>query len=303
MEMLKDEGRATAKVLAMLDMKHELRRLKSTYEVVFCDWNTCPPGAVDARGAQPTAEQRRDTKEVECFMNELGLVEPLSRPDAAGLWGNSKSRLGGMRSSKVRTFHGRGASWVDYFAVSKKLEDRGLVKAVAVLGEGLNDSDHRAVAIDIDLEAALGKSSVWEDIRQAQKEARETNMNAVFRFRTIKLREPGKVREFQEELREQWPEQGGLMERVQKMYDDAVQQSGDQQREEGRAKEGEVKREASALMGEAVRALLEAQRKVHSRLPKAGKKFKHVSTEGYCKLATGYRVQRRLVGAPSRRNL
>jgi hypothetical protein len=34
--------------------------------------------------------------------------------------------------------------------VSKKLEDRGLVKAAGVLAEPINESDHRPVMLDID---------------------------------------------------------------------------------------------------------------------------------------------------------
>ena len=50
-----------------------------------------------------------------------------------------------------------------------------------MLAESVNESDHRPVMLDIDAATALGKSRLWDDIRQAQKESDQSCRNSKFR--------------------------------------------------------------------------------------------------------------------------
>ena len=85
--------------------------------------------------------------------------------------------------------------------------DRGLVKAAGVLAEAVNGSDHRPVMLDIDAAAALGKSELWEDIRQAQKESDQGNRNS--KFKAVQLGKIGRVKAYQEAVLVRWPRGGG----------------------------------------------------------------------------------------------
>ena len=75
--------------------------------------------------------------------------------------------------------------------MSQKLEDRGLVRAVGVIGDCLNESDHRAIVLDLDGESKLGRSTLWKDIEAAMKERKRTNLNA--RFKAVQLRKDDRV--------------------------------------------------------------------------------------------------------------
>ena len=102
------------------------------------------------------------------FAQSRGLVDPL------------KKRLGKEEVGPRTYFSGRTETWIDYYLVSKSLVDRGLVRAAGVLAESVNESDHRPVMLDIDAATALGKSGLWDDIRQAQKESDQSNKNSKF---------------------------------------------------------------------------------------------------------------------------
>ena len=59
---------------------------------------------------------------------------------------------------------GERRTWIDYFLVSKRLEDRGLIRAARVLADPINESDHRPVTLDIDSDTTLGRSKLRDDI-------------------------------------------------------------------------------------------------------------------------------------------
>lgn len=289
-ELLNSEE-ATPKTLALMDMKHDLLKLKADYIVVGGDWNTCPPGAVRARGSEPTSENRKSTEAVEKWMGELALVEPLSRPDERALQ-KVKNRLGGADPNKVRTYHGAGSSWIDYFLVSRSMDERGLIRATAVMGDGLNGSDHKAVVLDVDMEAALGKSSVWEDVEAAVAEASDSNMNA--EFKAIKLRQNESVKKFQLELLRRCP-RGGRVERRVIALSKQVNEHWDQMALDG-DRTAVVQRELDEGMEAIIQAMVKAQRSLREKQPKAGSRFKHWASSEYVELARTYRVTRRLVG-------
>ena len=148
-------GAATPVSLALLDLAADLDKLKAEYEVVVGDWNVRHPD-----GAQHSqAAGRRNTAVVRRFAEGRGLVDPLKR------------RLG-REEVEPRTYSSGGTeSWIDYYMVSKSMVDRGLVRTVGVLAEPVNESDHKPVVLDIDAATALGKSRLWDDIRQAQNES------------------------------------------------------------------------------------------------------------------------------------
>ena len=59
---------------------------------------------------------------------------------------------------------------IDYYLVSKKLEDRGLVRADGMLADPVNEADHKPVMLDIDADTSLGKSGLRDDAQKAHKE-------------------------------------------------------------------------------------------------------------------------------------
>ncbi len=185
---------------------------------------------------------------------------------------------------------------MDYFLISRRLEERGLVGAVGVLATGVNGSDHTAVVLDIHLEAALGKSTVWRDIEAEMKKSSESNMNAV--FKTIKLGDPKRVRGYQEEVVKRMPPRGTLMRTIEQLHKEATAEG-------ARATMSPARRvaliqEANRAMDKAAETLVVAEKKLHQSLPIAGKKFKHVHTPEFVKLAEQYRFGRRLVSAFNR---
>ena len=116
-------GVATPVSLALLDLVADLDKMKAEYEVVVGDWNTRHPDGTphsEAAGRRNTAVARR-------FAKGRGLVDPLKR------------RLG-KEEVKPRTYIGGGIETrIDYYMVSKSLVDRGLVRAVGVLAEPVNE--------------------------------------------------------------------------------------------------------------------------------------------------------------------
>jgi hypothetical protein len=238
-----EEG-AAPKQLMLLDLEEELLKLKPEYVVMGGDWNTCPPGCESSRRGDTTAKHRDDSRAIGEFMVNLRLIEPMQEQAAAvrkfaledaceelntKLSGpgtqEQKSKMTSKsmkiaakikeqtKAENIRTFWTSEAdSWLDYFLVSKKLWDRGLVRSVMSVEEGLNEGDHAAIVIDLDMESALGKSALWQDIEAETKKAKESNMNAV--FRTIQLKKPERVIAFQEAAVSRWPEGGKLDRRI-----------------------------------------------------------------------------------------
>jgi hypothetical protein len=177
----------------------------------------------------------------------------------------------------VRTFRTVDSdSWLDYYLVSSKLMDRGLVRTATVVDEGLNDGNHSAVVLDIDLDSALGKTELWRDIEEATKLAKDCNMNAI--FKTIQLKKAKRVGAYQEAVVEKWAPNSKLSRRILSFYKEV---------EAKRASLGDtvdwerIKEVSDKLMDEAVGVLIQAQGKVYSTLPKAGSgsaHTKHVMT-------------------------
>ena len=83
-----------------------------------------------------------------------------------------------------------------------------MVRAAGVLADAVNESDHRPVMLDIDAATALGKSKLWDDIRQAQKESDESNRNS--KFKAVQLGKVGRVKAYQEAVMAEWPKGGQL---------------------------------------------------------------------------------------------
>ena len=92
------------------------------------------------------------------------------------------------------------------------LGDRGLVRAAGVLAEPVNESDHKPVLLDIDAATALGKSRLWEDIRQAQNESDQSNMNS--KFKAVQLGKAGRVMAYQQAMLAKWPKEGQLCQKI-----------------------------------------------------------------------------------------
>ena len=145
--------------------------------------------------------------------------------------------------------------------------DRGLVKAAGVLAEAVNESDHRPVMLDIDAATALGKSRLWEDIRQAQKESDQSNRNS--KFKAMQLGKVGRVKAYQEAVLEEWPKGGQLCKRI-AAFSSWVGELGEKAWKDKEA-EATLVEEGDQLMAEALGAMLAGQEVVHSKLPKVGK--------------------------------
>ena len=103
---------------------------------------------------------------------------------------------------------GERRTWIDYFLVSKKLEDRGLIRAARILADPINESDHRPVMLDIDADTALDRSRLWDDIKQAHEESHKSNRNA--KFKTVQLGKVGRVKCYQQAVEKEWPKESQL---------------------------------------------------------------------------------------------
>ena len=75
-----------------------------------------------------------------------------------------KTRLDWGEEAPVTYTSGERRTRIDYYLVSKKLEDRGLIRAARVPADPINESDHRPVMLDIDADTALGRSKLWDNI-------------------------------------------------------------------------------------------------------------------------------------------
>ena len=86
--------------------------------------------------------------------------------------------------------------------------DRGLVEAAGILAEPVNEPNHTPVMLDIDAATAFGKSQLWDDIRQAQKESGQSNRNS--KFKAVQLGKVGRAKEYQRAVLAEWPKGGQL---------------------------------------------------------------------------------------------
>ena len=190
-------GVATPVSLALLDLAADLDKMKAEYEVVVGDWNVRHPD--DTQYSQ--AAGRRNTAVVRRFARGRGLVDPL------------KKRLG-KEEVEPRTYSSGGIeTWIDYYMVSKSLVDRGLVRAAGVLAESVNESDHKPVVLDIDAVTTLGKTRLWDDSRQAQKESDQSCRNS--KFKAVQLGKVGRVKDYQQAVLSKWPKGWSCVRRLQ----------------------------------------------------------------------------------------
>jgi ribonuclease HI len=272
-------GAANPVSLALLDLAHDLNKVRSEYEVVVGDWNVRNP-----RGkASTSAARRRNTAMVSRFAAQRGLVDPL------------KSRMDWGEEEPVTYTSGERRSWIDYFLVSKKLEDRGLVRAAGVLAEPINESDHRPVMLDIDADTALGRSRLWDDIKEAQEESDKSNRNA--KFKAVQLGKVGRIKCYQEAVEKKWPEEGQLSNEITE-FCSMVNEMGSRVWED-KAVEEEMVTQGNRLMTEALGAMLSGQETVYNKLPVVGRRGaggqrKHQSSPVYVKLAQEMRMAVRL---------
>ena len=171
-------GVATPISLALLVLAANLDKMKAEYEVVVGDWNVRHPDSTQ----HSQAAGRRNTAVVRRFAKDRGLVDPL------------KKRLG-KGEVEPRTYSSGGIeTWIDYYMMSKSLVDRGLVRAAGVLAEPVIESDHKPVVLDIDAATTFGKSRLWDDIRQAQKESDQSCRNS--KFEAVQLGMVGRVKAY-----------------------------------------------------------------------------------------------------------
>ena len=69
-------------------------------------------------------------------------------------------------------------------------------RIVALLTKPVNGSGDRPVMLDIDGATALGKSRLWEDIRQTQKESGQSHRNS--KFKAVQLGKVGRIKTYQQ---------------------------------------------------------------------------------------------------------
>ena len=177
--------------MALFDLARDLNKMNAEYEVVVGDWNVKNPGG----RASKNADGRRNTAMVQRFAVQRGLIDPL------------KPRLDSSEVEPETYVSGERRSWihVDYYLVSKKLEDRGLIRAAGVLADPINASDHKPVMVDIDVDTALGRSKLWDDTQQAQEVNDKSNRNA--KSKAVQLGKVGRVKGYQEAVAKKWPKE------------------------------------------------------------------------------------------------
>ena len=256
---------ATPKSLMLRDIARVIRSMGAEYSIVGMDWNTNPPGMGGARSGGESPEEKADREEVELFARELQLEEVISQLQS-----------GREGSSDIpQTWRGNGRrnhqwSWIDYFLVSRKLVQRGAVKAAGALRDTCDSTDHAGCWIDVDLEHMLGKSRLWQDIKEAVQRKRRDTTQA--EFKAVKLGDESRVRKYHKAIREL----GGIS-RLR-----GVGQLVEALRE-GTFGEAEWKK-AEESMQQAEKLLVQAQHEVWAQLPKVGNKRKHWYSEEYvCK--------------------
>ena len=165
--------------------------------------------------------------------------------------------------------------------------DRGLVRAVGVLAE--------PVVLDIDAATALGKSRLWDDIRQAQKESDQSCRNS--KFKAVQLGKVGRVKAYQQAVLAKWPKGGQVCQRI-AAFSSRVGEAGCRAWKDSEVEAALVK-EGDQLMAEALEAVMAGQEEVHSKLPKVGKRSsgsqrKHQTSPAYLRKAHETRMALRL---------
>ena len=169
------------------------------------------------------------------------------------------------------------------------------MRAAGVLAEPVNESDHRPVVLDIDAAAALGKSRLWDGIRQAQKESDQSCRNS--KFKAVQLGKVGRVKAYQHAVLIRWPKRGQLCQKI-PAFRSRVSEVGSRAWKDCEVETALVK-EGDQLAAETLGAMLARQEEVHSKLPKVGKRSsgsqrKHQTSPAYVRLAQEMRMTLRL---------
>ena len=86
-----------------------------------------------------------------------------------------------------------------------------------MLADPINESAHRPAMLDIDADTALGRSKLWDDIKQAQDESDKSNRNA--KFKAVQLGEVGRAKCYQEAVVKEWPKEGLLNNKITEFCD------------------------------------------------------------------------------------
>lgn len=191
LQILQMEG-VNPKKLLLMDATWELKRMGAEYLIVGGDANCTPPQMEAARSSSRIKTNHiKDTQMMEEFCEELQLVEPyraLGHEEIPRTWAGRGKRMGEW-------------SWIDYWLVSRKLIDRGLIKGTGVLRDYEETTDHAAIYLDIDMGNMLGKSELWEHIKEAvEKRKQDHRLNS---FGAVKPKEVGRVKQFHDVLLKQ----------------------------------------------------------------------------------------------------
>ena len=163
LSVLEQEG-VDPKVLLLADIEYEIEQAGAEYVIIGGDANTTPPDLEMARSCTDVkADHVRDTVAMAQFCERQQLVEPYRA-------------LG--HDEVPQTWRGRGESsgnwsWIDYWLVSKRMVDRGLVRKCGVVRDFAESTDHAALYMDLDWENLIGKSDLWKDIAGLQGKKKE----------------------------------------------------------------------------------------------------------------------------------
>ena len=176
------------KVMLLADIEYEIERSRAEYVIIGGDANTTPPDLEMARSCKKVrADHVRDTERMAQFCERQKLVEPYRA----------------LGHDKVpQTWRGRGESagnwsWIDYWLVSKKMVDRGLVRKCGVVRDFAESTDHAALYMDLDWENLIGKSELWKDIAALRGSKKEMKQRA---FGVVKLKDNDRVGSMHDEL-------------------------------------------------------------------------------------------------------
>ena len=188
-------------------------------------------------------------------------------------------------------------SRIDYYLVSKKLEDRGLVKAAGVLADPVNESNHKPVMLDTDADTTLEKPKLWDGVQQAQKERDMINSNATLKVVHWGKVHVGRVEAYQEAVEGGWPKGGQLCGMI-TGYCNIVSEIGSRVWEDEAVEVGVVA-QMGQLMAKAPGAMLAGQEEVYKKLRVVGRRGtggqrKHQSSPLYMKLAHEMRMAVRM---------
>jgi hypothetical protein len=219
------EGRAvggTPMSLLLRDLARVIKGIGTEYVLVMGDWNVTPPGLKDARSGKVRVEAD-EAKEVMAFMSEMELVEGFEERHHRGEGGQrGVSDRARRRLGVPRTWMGAGKSegqwsWIDYALLSKKLWERGLVRKVGVTQDTSDGSDHGGTYVDLDWEGMMGRSKLWEDIREQVRARRRDDKQRA--FKAVKLTDAGRVKAFVDAVTKK--EQSGRAEQVMELMERA----------------------------------------------------------------------------------